>query len=363
MLRWAGVVFVLAAAAAPSAGSTEAPALAVGPVLAGSRVVWGERQGETFRVRTSARVLFERTAGPIGLALEEIAASPQLVAVRLATTACSAGSACELSHPVEFGSPDATLSHELRERSCPGGALSIPESLDVSANVLVTSATYDAFCDPAARHLRRHVVVHGAATKQLADADASAPAAPGDVRVAGRFVAWSQVGGRRVVVYDLRARKTAYVVDVPTDSVGFDVQSDGKLVAAYDGTVEWFAPGDSTPHRLPLRSASTSVRIDGDRIAFVAAGGRRLVAWPIGGRAHTVARFGRTTGDFDLSGNRMTWATLVVTSSRIDCGPPGTGRPCMRVYSGTESIWLTRLGAKPARVAQLAFADAPLPSG
>src|SRR5438105_7038212 len=308
MLRSAGLVVVLAAMAAlaaPRVDSRPAPggpaALALGPVLAGSRAVWGEREGSTFRVRTSSgRVLYKRTAGAVGLALEQLAASPQLVAVRLAVEECPAPgagtvSSCNLSHPVEFGSPDASLSREVRERSCPGGALSIPDSLDVSGSVLVTSATYDAFCDPAARHLRRHVVVHGAATRQLADADATTPTAPGDVRMAGRFAAWSEVDGHRIVVYDLRARKTAYVADVTDAPVGFDVQADGKLAVASQGSVEWFKRGGSTAHRLPLRSASTSVRIDGDRIAFVAAGGRRLVLWPIGGQARTVARFARST--------------------------------------------------------------------
>jgi hypothetical protein len=359
MFGSAGLLAVLAAFVAPS---VEPPSLAVGPVLAGSRPVWGERQGSTFRVRTSARVLYERTAGSVGVALEQVAASPQLVAVRLAITACAAGSSCELSHPVELGSPDGTLSRELRERSCPGGALSIPESLDVSARVVVTSATYDVFCDPAARHLRRHVVVHGTTTRQVADADVSMPTAPADVRAAGRFVAWSDLDRSRIVVYDLKARKTAYVAQV-TDARGFDIQADGKLAVADDGAVEWFAPASPTPHVLPLRSASAQVRIDGDRIAFVAAGGRRLVLWPIGGPARTVARFARTTGDFDLSGNRMTWATMAVTSSRVDCGPPGTGRPCVLVYSGTSTVWLTRLGGKPVRIAQLPFTDAVLPSG
>jgi hypothetical protein len=377
MLRWAGIVVVLAATAAlavPRADSrppgSDGPSLALGPVLAGSRVVWGEREGSTFRVRTSSgRVLYERTAGAVGLALEQLAASPQLVAVRLAVEDCppptgGTASQCNLSHPVEYGAPDATLSHEVREQTCPGGALSIADSLDVSGNVLVTGATYDAFCDPAARHLRRHVVVHGATTRQLADADATTQSAPGDVRAAGRFVAWSDVDGRRIVVYDLRARRRAYVVDVGgTRGLGFDVQEDGKLAVADEGSVEWFRPGDSNPHRVLLRSASTEIRINGDRIAFVAAGGRRLVLWPIGGRIRTVARFERATADFDLSGDRMTWATMVVTSSRIDCGPPGTGRPCIRVYSGASTIWVTRLGAKPARIAQLPFTDAPLPSG
>jgi hypothetical protein len=376
MLRSAGIVVVLAATAAlavPRADSrrgSDGPSLALGPVLAGSRVVWGEREGSTFRVRTSSgRVLYERTAGAVGLALEQLAAAPQLVAVRLAVEDCppptgGTASQCNLSHPVEFGSPDASLSHEVRERTCPGGALSIPDSLDVSGNVLVTGATYDAFCDPAARHLRRHVVLHGAATRQLADADATTPGAPGDVRAAGRFVAWSDVDGRRIVIYDLRARRRAYVVDVGgTRDLGFDVQADGKLAVSDDGSVEWFRPGDSNPHRVPLRSASTEVRIDGDRIAFVAAGGKRLVLWPIGGPVRTVARFARATADFDLSGDRMTWATMVITSSRVDCGPPGTGRPCIRVYSGVSTIWLGRIGAKPVRIAQLPFTDAVLPSG
>ena len=106
----------VAALAAPRVDSRPAPggpaAFALGPVLAGSRAVWGEREGSTFRVRTSSgRVLYERTAGAVGLALEQLAASPQLVAVRLAVEECPAPgagtvSSCNLSHPVEFAAPE-----------------------------------------------------------------------------------------------------------------------------------------------------------------------------------------------------------------------------------------------------------------
>src|SRR5207248_5963862 len=129
-------------------------------------------------------------------------------------------------------------------------SLSIPDSVDVSGSVVVTSVTYDTFCDPAARHLRRHVLVHGARATTLADEPATAAAAPGDVRVAGRFAAWSEVGGRRIVVYDMRARRNAHRVEVAGEDVAFEVPDDSnlaiphKLVSVPESAREWRVQGN-----------------------------------------------------------------------------------------------------------------------
>src|SRR5437868_4419418 len=90
------------------AAAVHGPLLAAGPVLAGGRVVWGEQESGLVRMRASGgRVLYERraTAGG-GVEQLELAASPQLVAARLAVTRCPAPTAgtaspCDVTRPVE----------------------------------------------------------------------------------------------------------------------------------------------------------------------------------------------------------------------------------------------------------------------
>jgi hypothetical protein len=357
----------------------EAPRLAAGPVLAGGSVVWAEQAPGVARVRASGgRVLYELRAGPTdSVEIQGLAASPQLVAAREQTAHCPPPSdskvlPCSVARRIVFGSAAGRLVRVRSDRACSGGVPSIGDSVDVWRDVLATSTTYAVSCSAGVSDLRRHVVV---GSKVLADADALAPTAPGDVRVAGDVVAWSELGGRRIVVYDRRRRRTMYraVVTRATGidvSTGFDVQPDGKLAVAYhlaevarvgESTVEWWSADGSSVHVLPVRAASTSIRIAGDRIVFVRAGAKALVLWQLRGKPSTLAPLDRPTGDLDFDGARATWASTKISSSRIDCPPPGNGAPCVRRFTGVTTIWSIRLGSRPHAVAELPFADSILP--
>jgi hypothetical protein len=116
---------------------------------------------------------------------------------------------------------------------------------------------------------------------------------------------------------------------------------------------------------LPGRGRKTTgVQIAGDRIAVERVRGRKtraLVVADLDGRARTVATFtGRMTlSGFDFDGQRIAWASDHVTARRVDCPPPGQGRPCVRRVSGVTSIWrrLLRTGATRL-VARLRYENA-----
>ena len=197
-----------------------------------------------------------------------------------------------------------------------------------------------------------------------------------DVAIAGQFVAWSDRS--EVVVYDRRARRVAYRARIGPGAgldvdLGFDLQPDGKLAVAYrpvefaragPTTIEWFSPSAPRPRVFALRGTTTRIRIAGDRIAFerfLSPKASFLVIANLAGRAQTVARFAspvQLRSGFDFDGHQIAWTSNRITATRVDCPPPGQGRPCVRRESGVTSIWLRAAAGGTGRlIARLPFVD------
>jgi hypothetical protein len=114
---------------------------------------------------------------------------------------------------------------------------------------------------------------------------------------------------------------------------------------------------------LPV-GAGPAMRLAGDRIVAVVSGPgstTELVSADLRGRVRTLARFTRTVeeaGGIDATATSVTWASRRITSTRVDCPPPGQGRPCRLLKSGVETVWLGGTTSGPVRaVARWAFTD------
>jgi len=197
-----------------------------------------------------------------------------------------------------------------------------------------------------------------------------------DVSLAGSYLAWRSESA--VDVLDLRTHRLAYRAAAPPGEpiAAFDVQADGKLALLLgptrDGriTLAWRTIGATILHRLRLRvalpPAGPALRLIGDRIVTdvaEAGGATELVLTDLAGRVNVLARFTGTveqSGAIDATAQRVAWATRQITGSRVDCPPPGQGRPCRLLKSGIETIWLANLAArKPRAIARWDFTDAP----
>jgi hypothetical protein len=197
-----------------------------------------------------------------------------------------------------------------------------------------------------------------------------------DVAIAGRFVAWTE--RNEVVVYDRLARHVVNRARIGPQTgidvdLGFDLQRDGKLAVSYrlvelaraiPTTIAWLSPSDPRLHVLPLRGTDTRIRIAGDRIAFErfrTPSTSALAIADLAGRARPVAAFAPPVGlhaQFDFDGRHVTWASRSVTSTRVDCPPPGQERPCVRRETGVTSLWIrAAAGGAPRMMARLPFDD------
>jgi hypothetical protein len=367
------MVAVLASLVA--AGTLAGPApqprvLVAGPALAGDRVVWGEQRDRLTVLRTwpSASPLWQSASswfsGPLG-------GSQTLVAFSRSYDGCPGqpGVACPVETQAMAGPPGGSLRPLApTERCSAGGAnrrLSVSGSLVAFFALDCRSSAGMVSVRDGARTVFRH------------------QAACCDVSLAGSRVAWRSGGS--VDVFDLRARRIAYRTKAPLlePIAAFDVQADGKLAVvlgqAPDGraSLAWRAPGTAGLQRLRLRivmpAQGPAVRLVGDRIVTVAAGPgpgstSELVVADLHGHVRTLARFaapGRQTGveqagAIDANASRVTWASRRITSRREDCPPPGQGRPCRLLASGTETIWVAGLtSGAPHPVARWAFTDSP----
>jgi hypothetical protein len=105
------------------------------------------------------------------------------------------------------------------------------------------------------------------------------------------------------------------------------------------------------------------VHIAGDRIVyhrFLTPTSSALSVVDLAGRARTIARFAPPLrpGQFDYDGRRVAWASDRVTATRVDCPPPGQGRPCVMRETGVTTIRVRRVDDARARVvARLHFDD------
>jgi hypothetical protein len=366
------MVAVLASLVA--AGTLAGPApqprqLVAGPALAGDRVVWGDQRAGLNVLRTwpTASPLWQSTSswfsGPL-------AGSQTLVAFSRSYDGCPGqpGVACPVETQAMAGRPRGSLRPlGPAERCSAGGAT---RRLSVSGPLV---AYFALGCSSSGGT----VSVHDGARTVFRRAGAVCC----DVSIAGSRLAWRSSGS--VDVFDLRTHRIVYRVDAPLlePIAAFDVQADGKLAVvlgqAPDGraSLAWRAPGTAGLQRLRLRivmpAIGPAVRIVGDRIVAVTAvpgstgpaSSSELVVADLHGHVRTLARFAapvERAGAIDASGTRVTWASRRITSRREDCPPPGQGRPCRLLQSGTETIWVAGLtSGAPRPVARWAFADSP----
>jgi hypothetical protein len=323
-----------------------------GPALAGDGVAWTEQSRGTnaLRVWTQNRGVRVVYRGESLAVMRPFAVSGRRIAFERSYPSCPppAGHVCPEGADAVIGPLAGPFRPLTRARTCFLPGLGKTLALDGR-----TAAYVQLDCT----RQRLQVVVGDVVVRD-------APISSGCCRaiaVAGRYVAWSEGGG--IVVRDWVAGRTAYRARIAAD-FDFDLQRDGKVAVAFRSTVAWLSPSLPLLHLVPMRGRATGVHIAGDRIAFERVHGRErsaLVVAELEGGARTVATFtGRTSlRGFDFDGLRVAWASDRVTARRVDCPPPGEGRPCVRRVSGVTSIWRRALRGGPSRlVARLRYADA-----
>ena len=366
----AAAAALLATGSGPAAlaGSAESRVLWQGPVFAGAAVVWGEESAGTgsLRLWTSgpARVVY--TSNSLALT-GTLAASRTLLAFERSYPSCAPqpNVACPQAQDALVGPPRGPFRTLVRPRTCVVADVGDAVALDGGVAAYVEIDCERNRLQVVVRDVTRPVVLH--------DGFVSDGCCRG-IAIAGRYVAWSNERRGEVVVYDRLAHRLAYRARVGgTSDLGFDLQRDAKVAVAYrplgsagtrTATIAWFSPATKRPHVLALRGADTRIRIADDHIAlerYLTPKRSALVVAGLGGGTQTVARFAsplRLRGGFDFDGRRIVWASDRVTATRVDCPPPGQGRPCVRVESGTTTLWLRVLsGGASLAIDRLAFVD------
>jgi hypothetical protein len=374
-----GATFVAATLLLAGLGADQSRVLWQGPTLAGDAVVWGEAAGATgslhqWMQRRGERVLYRSDSFALG---RPLAASRTFLAFERTYPGCKPqpNFACPQAEDALVGPPQGPFRTLVRPRKC---------SVPTSGNTLALDGGIAAYLEIDCEGQRMRVVVRdvGHAGKPLIVRDAAlSSGCCRNVAIAGRFVAW--IDRHDVVVYDRSARRLAYRARIGPEAgidvdLGFDLQRDGKVAVSYrliefvrtsPTTIAWLSPSAPRLHRLRLRGNDTRVRIADDRIAverFLSPTRSVLVVATLAGLARPVAGFApplRLRGRFDFDGRQITWASDRVTSTRVDCPPPGQERPCVRLETGVTSIWIRAAkGGAPRLIARLRFGDtAPRP--
>ncbi len=369
-----GATFVAAISLLTGLGADQSRVLWQGPALAGDAVVWGEEAGATgslhqWTQRRGERVLYRSDSLALG---RPLAASRTLLAFERTYPSCKPqpNFVCPQAEDALVGPPQGPFRTLIRPRKC---------SMPTLGNTLALDGGMAAYLEVDCEGQRMRVVVrdvgHSGRPSIVRDAVLSSGCCR-DVAIAGRFVAWSD--RNEVVVYDRLARRIAYRASIGPEAgidvdLGFDLQRDGKLAVSYrfveiaragPTTIAWLSPSAPRLHVLPLRGSDTRIRIAGDRIAverYLSPSASVLVVADLAGRARPVAGFAplvRLRGRFDFDGRQIAWASDRVTSTRVDCPPPGQGRPCVRRETGVTSIWIRGVVAgTPRLIARLPFDD------
>jgi hypothetical protein len=366
--------FVAAISLLAGLGTDQSRVLWQGPVLAGDAVVWGEEAGGTGSLHQWTRGFGERVvyrSDSLSLG-RPLAASRTLLAFERSYPSCKPqpNVACPQAQDALVGPARGPFRTLVRPRTC---------SLPTSGNTLALDGGIAAYLEVDCEGQRMRVVVRDVAHSKgplvIRDAALSSGCC-NDVAIAGRFVAWSE--RNEIVVYDRLARRPVYRTRIGPQAgidvdLGFDLQRDGTIAVSYrlvevaragPTTIAWLSPSAPRLHLLSLRGTDARIRIAGDRIAFkrfVTPSTSVLVVADLAGRARPVARFAppeSLRGDFDFDRRHITWASDLVTSTRMDCPPPGQERPCVRRQTGVTSIWIrAATGGAPHRIAQLRFDD------
>ena len=345
------------------AGVTPAPRqLVAGPALAGDRVVWGEQRDSlnVLRAAHEAAPLWQSSSSWLS---GPLAGSASLVAFSQSFNGCAGqpGVACPVETQAVAGPPRGSLRPLAPAERCSiggsGRRLSVSGSrVAYLALACASSSSYKVSVSERGRIVFRH----GASCC--------------DVSLAGNYLAFKS--GDSVDVFDLRTRRRVSRTGAPPNEpiAAFDVQADGKLAvvlgpgADSHAALAWRPPGASALHQLKLRVvlpfAGPAVRLVGDRIVVVSsvsASSSELVSADLRGHLRVLARFRKPieqAGGIDASAKSVTWASRRITSTRVDCPPPGQGRPCRLLKSGVETVWTAGLtSGLPRAVARWAFTD------
>jgi hypothetical protein len=351
---------------------SESRVLWQGPVLAGDAVAWAEESGGTgslhlWKSQRGDRILHRSESLAV---TRPFAISRTHLAFERSYPSCPPppGHVCPDGGDAVMGPLAGPYRIVVRPRTC---------YLPMIGNALALDGGIAAYLELDCVRQRLRVVVrdiaHAGRPRVLHEVALSGGCCR-DIAIAGRYVAWRDA--RAVVVYDRLAHRRAYRTRIGSSDAnvdfGFDLQQDGKLAVAFPirefgqagaTAIAWLSPSAPRLHLLPDRGRDTHISIAGDRIAFHRLVNQRrsaLVVTDLHRRVKTFARFAQPTRlqDFDLDGQRLTWASDRITSRRVDCPPPGEGRPCLRRETGVTSIWLQPVaGARVRLIARLRFAD------
>jgi hypothetical protein len=340
-------IFVLAlfCVAGASGGTTQSRVLSQGPLLAGDAVAWIENDSlHLWNARSGGRSVYR---GDSLAVTRPFAASPTLLAFERTYPGCPPppGHVCPQGTDALIGPLRGPFKALTRPRTC---------FLPSFGNALALDGSVAAYVELDCARQRLSVIVRSDGRSRVVHAAPLTAGCCRDIAAAGRYVAWS--GVRDVVVYDRAAKRIAYRATIAPAGIGvdfdFDVQRDGKLAVAFrlvevaqagPTTIGWFSRSQPRLHLLPFRGNDTRIGIAGDRIAFERLAGAsksELVVSDLAGRARIFARLGGKTRlrGFDFDGRRLAWASDRIAARRVDCPPPGQGRPCVRRETGITSI-------------------------
>lgn len=355
-------------AAAPSEAQARLVAsrqVSIGPALAGSRVVWGQRERggavSLWRSGTGRPVRLALIAPPKGgrstQELTALVASRAHLAYILTTTTRLARPADTVSAPIKrqvtalwagriggrlrklsgFGDAYTDRGGECEPATAPsdieiqGRLLGFVETAILCHRARAAGVDRVVLTDLPSR--RRRILAQGYQTPE------EEPTISG-IRIAGRLAAWLRVNPRtnwmQLVVYDRPARRTVSRITsggrALEDILGFGLQSDGKVALTHGASHE-VAVFSRSGRRLDLPSLghlpdgfdrepfSYDPLIAHDRFAFERAtglSGSELAVSDLRGNLKTIARFGLRerllSADFD--GRRIVWALTTLGSPR-----------------------------------------------
>lgn len=342
-----------------------------GPVLAGDSVVWAESNGATFRVRsgrpnrpTQTRFDAAPPSDEHTWSVAALAASPERVALLRRSTFCRRGDVttvfpCVHGRQVLAGLHGRVMRVVASTRPCLLFSPLSEEGVDVVGRTIVAAESY---CRGERGPARRRLVRYDATRRVvLRDEPMNPSACCGGVRAAGRFVVWAS--DALVLLYDLSARRVVRRVVVGHGFVqAVAVQPDGKFAvllrrvrSATDALqLRWF-DSNTASHTLPVTvrgSGAVDLEFAADRIVVErkVGGGSELAIVDLRGRTRPLVRFGsrfRRAGEFDFDGVHVTWASERLISSRLDCPPSPSLRPCFWRDSGIRAVWLADIRRRP----------------
>jgi hypothetical protein len=360
----AGIVVALAVAAPATADTVARRTPAVGPVLAGDVVLWGE-EGRTGAARVMsgapgrAATLVYRIApstarkterGFMGYPATFAGSSTAFAAFTHTSTVTASG-----SDSVSTGSTTAVVGGPLRGPArvlagCipPRGGLGCGGSCDEPTGVAVDGdriavAESSELCNRPEEG-RTWITVHGPAGTTTVPVDAGVPGAyVRDLRLAGRYLAWVHLGEvDELVVFDLAAG--AAVVRVTDRDLGatsleeLDLQPDGTVAFVYGGRrahrgirLGWTAPGRPGIRVLDRHAGYRDSAVAGGSVVYERVLSERHFTGELvlraldGGPANRLAYFPerrRRVANLDFDGRRATWAEQ---PTRRGYDPPARG--------------------------------------